>query len=103
MNTSIAMKRVEFVFETEEMVFGNYDIMYPQTTDKKTIRSSFDGDVKLKEYFSHYVHWLLEVGFSKEEIHQQMNRYYNFEDEILPPVRQTKEEGLLLDPESDVL
>ena len=103
MNTSIAMKRVEFVFETEEMVFGNYDIMYPQTTDKKTIRSSFDGDVKLKEYFSHYVHWLLEVGFSKEEIRQQMNRYCNFEDEILPPVRQTKEEGLLLDPESDVL
>ena len=32
-----------------------------------------------------------------------MNRYCNFEDEILPPVRQTKEEGLLLDPESDVL
>ena len=45
MNTCIVMKRVEFVFETEELVFGNYDIMYPQTTDKKTIRSSFDGDV----------------------------------------------------------
>ena len=76
------MKRVEFVYETEETVFGQYDIMYPQTTDKKTIRSSFDGDVKLKTYFSHYIHWLVEVGFSKEEIHDQMNRYCNYQDEI---------------------
>ena len=97
------MKRVEFVFETEEMVFGQYDLMYPQTTDKKTIRSSFDGDVKLKEYFSHYVNWLIEVGFSKEEIHQQMNRYCNYQDEISSSVRKTKAEGLLLDPESNIL
>jgi len=103
LNTCIVMKRVEFVFETEELVFGNYDIMYPQTTDKKTIRSSFDGDAKLKTYFGHYIQWLLEVGFSKEEIHQQMNRYCNFQDEISAPIRQTKAKGLLLDPESDVL
>ena len=98
------MKRVEFVYETEEMVFGNYDIMYPQTTDKKTIRSSFNGDSKLKTYFNHYIQWLLEVGFSKDEIHDQMNRYCNFQDEISFEVRQAKEEtGLVLDPESDVL
>ena len=81
------MKRVEFVFETEETVFGQYDIMYPQTTDKKTIRSSFDGDVKRKEYFNHYVSWLVEVGFSKEEIHKQMMNYCEFKDEISTSVR----------------
>ena len=76
------MRRAEFIFEEEETSFGNYDIMYPQTTDKKTIRSSFDGDVKLKKYFSHYIHWLLEIGFTKEEIQQQMHRYCNYQDEI---------------------
>ena len=81
------MKRVEFVFETEETVFGQYDIMYPQTTDKKTVRSSFDGDQALKEYFNHYVSWLVEVGFSKEEIYKQMMNYCEFKDEISTPIR----------------
>jgi hypothetical protein len=81
------MKRVEFVFETEETVFGQYDIMYPQTTDKKTVRSSFDGDKPLKEYFNHYVSWLIEVGFPKEEIHKQMMNYCEFKDEISTPIR----------------
>ena len=81
------MKRVEFVFETEQTVFGQYDIMYPQTTDKKTVRSSFDGDQALKEYFNHYVSWLVEVGFSKEEIHKQMMNYCEFKDEISTSVR----------------
>lgn len=82
------MKRVEIVFEEESMVFGNYDIMYPQTTDKKTIRSSFDGDLSLKKYFDHYIQWLLEVGFSKEEINEQFNRYCNHSDEVSLEVRQ---------------
>ena len=81
------MKKVEFVFETGETVFGQYDIMYPQTTDKKTVRSSFDGDQALKEYFNHYVSWLVEVGFSKEEIHKQMMNYCEFKDEISTPIR----------------
>jgi len=81
------MKRVEFVFETEQTVFGQYDIMYPQTTDKKTVRSSFDGDQALKEYFNHYVSWLVEVGFSKEEIYKQMMNYCEFKDEISTPIR----------------
>ena len=81
------MKKVEFVFETEETVFGQYDIMYPQTTDKKTVRSSFDGDKALKEYFNHYVSWLIEVGFPKEEIHKQMMNYCEFKDEISTPIR----------------
>ena len=81
------MKRVEFIFETEETVFGQYDIMYPQTTDKKTVRSSFDGDQPLKEYFNHYVSRLVEVGFSKEEIHKQMMNYCEFKDEISTSVR----------------
>ena len=76
------MKRVEFVYETEETVFGGYDLMYPQTTDKKTVRSSFDGDVELKDYFNHYISWLVEVGFSKEEINQQINRYCSHLDEV---------------------
>ena len=76
------MKRVEILFEQTEMVFGQYDIMYPQCEDKKTIRSSFDGDSSLREYFNHYYHWLLEVGFTKEEIKEQMSRYCNYEDEL---------------------
>nr|BAR35623.1 hypothetical protein [uncultured Mediterranean phage uvMED] len=81
------MKRVEFVYEHDEVVFGQYDIMYPQTTDTRTVLSSFDGDVKLKEYFNHYVSWLVEVGFSKEEIHKQMMNYCEFKDEISTSVR----------------
>ena len=81
------MKRVEFIFESEETAFGQYDIMYPQTTDKKTVRSSFDGDQALKEYFNHYVSWLVEVGFSKEEIYKQMMNYCEFKDEISTPIR----------------
>ena len=81
------MKRVEFIFETEETVFGQYDIMYPQTTGTRRVRSSFDGDIELKEYFNHYVSWLIEVGFSKEEIHKQMMNYCEFKDEISTSVR----------------
>ena len=81
------MKRVEFIFETEETVFGQYDIMYPQTTDTKKVRSSFDGDIELKEYFNHYVSLLVEVGFSKEKIHKQMMNYCEFKDEISTSVR----------------
>ena len=76
------MKRVEFVYEHEDIVFGQYDIMYPQTTDTRKVQSSFDGDIELKEYFNHYISWLVEVGFSKEEINQQMNRYCSHLDEV---------------------
>ena len=87
------MKRVEFVYEHEDVVFGQYDIMYPQTTDTRKVQSSFDGDIELKEYFNHYISWLVEVGFSKDEIHKQMMNYCEFKDEILTTVRQTQEKG----------
>lgn len=76
------MRKAEFIFEEEDMVFGNYDIMYPQTTNKKTIRSSFNGGEPLKKYFDHYIQWLISVGFTKDEIQQQMSRYCHYQDEI---------------------
>ena len=76
------MKRVEFVYEDEKIIFGNYDLMYPQTTDNKTIRSSFNGDSTLKQYFNEYVSWLISIGFTKKEITEQMNRFCNYTDEI---------------------
>ena len=76
------MRRAEFIFEEEETSFGNYDIMYPQTTDKTTIRSSFDGGSDLKVYFNHYMRWLIQVGFTREEIQEQMSRYCNHQDEV---------------------
>ena len=81
------MRKAEFIFEEEEMVFGNYDIMYPQTTNKKTIRSSFDGGEPLKKYFDHYIQWLISVGFTKDEINEQMSRYCHYQDEISFEVR----------------
>ena len=87
------MKRVEFLYEHDEVVFGQYDIMYPQTTDTRKVQSSFDGDVELKEYFNNYVSWLVEVGFSKDEIHKQMMNYCEFKDEISTTVRQAQEKG----------
>jgi len=76
------MKRVEFIYEDEELVFGNYDIMHPQTTNNKTVKSSFDGDKPLKEYFNQYIQWLIGIGFTKKEITEQMNRFCNYTDEI---------------------
>ena len=81
------MRKAEFIFEEEDMVFGSYDIMYPQTTNKKTIRSSFDGGESLKKYFDHYIQWLISVGFTKDEINQQMYRYCHFQDEVSFEVR----------------
>ena len=81
------MRRVEFVFEEEDTRFGNYDIMYPQTTNKKTIRSSFEGGSDLKVYFNHYLQWLLEVGFTKEEINKQISRYCHHQDEVSFEIR----------------
>ena len=78
------MRRAEFIFEEEEMAFGSFDLMYPQTIDKRTIRSSFEGGSDLKTYFNHYVKWLLEIGFTKEEINDQIVRYCNYQDEISP-------------------
>lgn len=76
------MRRVEFLYEQTEIVWGQYDEMYPNTEDRKQIRTSFDGESSLKQYFDRYYHWLLEVGFSKEEINQQMRRICNYEDEL---------------------
>ena len=81
------MRKAEFIFEEEDMVFGNYDIMYPQTTNKKIIRSSFDGGSSLKKYFDHYIQWLISVGFTKDEIQQQMSRYCHYQDEVSFEVR----------------
>ena len=76
------MKRVEFVFEDENIVFGNYDLMYPQTEEKKTIRSSFDGDSSLNQYFDEYIKWLVSIGFTKEEITQQIMTFCNYDHEV---------------------
>ena len=78
----------------QEMVFGNYDIMYPQTTDKKTIRSSFDGDVKLKNISVTMSSGYLKLGSPKRR-YQQMNRYCNFEDEIYIQYDKPKKKGYL--------
>ena len=75
-------RRIEFSCIDEDIVFGNYDIMYPQTSSVKKVSQSFDGDVSLDKYFNSYVRWLIEIGFSKEQIAQQMNRYCDFQDEF---------------------
>jgi len=76
------MKKVEFSFVKDDIVYGQYDIMFPQTNDVKEYSYSFDGDVELKEYFDHFAQWLIQVGFTKQDIRQQISRYCNFDDEI---------------------
>ena len=76
------MKRVEFVFEHDEVVFGKYDLMYPQTTDTRTILSSFDGECSLNQYFDEYIKWLVSIGFTKEEITQQIMTFCNYDHEV---------------------
>jgi len=77
------MKRVEFFYEEENVVFGSYDIMLPQTTDIKRVQSSSDGESKLGDYFSKYISWLIEVGFTKEDILKQIKSYCNYQEEII--------------------
>tara|TARA_E500000178_G_scaffold269985_1_gene267894 strand:- start:503 stop:748 length:246 start_codon:yes stop_codon:yes gene_type:complete len=81
------MKKVKFTYVKDDVVFGQYDIMFPQTNDVKECSHSFDGDIELKEYINHFAHWLTKIGFSKDEIRSQISHYCNFEDEISFEVR----------------
>tara|TARA_B100001142_G_scaffold88316_2_gene90164 strand:+ start:3062 stop:3301 length:240 start_codon:yes stop_codon:yes gene_type:complete len=77
-------KKVKLSYYQTDQVFGNYDIMFPQTEEVNESVVEFDGDVELKEYFNQFVHWLTEIGFSKTEIHAQITRYCHYQDEITP-------------------
>jgi len=75
-------KTVKFLYKETDIVFGKYDIMFPQTEDNKNTVVEFDGDVELKDYFSQFVNWLTKIGFNEIEIIEQIRRYCNYQDEI---------------------
>ena len=85
---------VKYIYEKEYLDWGTYDLMYPQTPFKKSITVEFKTDAKLKQYFGEFIHFLQDVGFTSDEIKDQMNRFCNYQDEISPRIRSTEEKGL---------
>ena len=85
---------VKYIYEKEYLDWGAYDLMYPQTPFKKSITVEFKTDAKLIQYFGEFIHFLQDVGFSSEEIQDQMNRFCNYQDEISSRIRPTEEKGL---------
>ena len=77
-------KKVKFSYKETDTVFGNYDIMFPQTDNTKTCKVEFDGDAEIRDYFSQFTKFLVEIGFTKEEVFGQILRYCNYQDEISP-------------------
>lgn len=78
-------KKVKFSYQETDIVFGNYDIMFPQTEHTKTHMVEFDGDAELRDYFSQFMKLLIDIGFNQTEILNQIHRYCDYRDEILPP------------------
>jgi hypothetical protein len=72
-----------FSYYKEEIVFGTYDIMFPQTTNSTKTEITFDCDVNLSEYISYFVNYLMDIGHSKEDIIME------FQNEISSNLRQT--------------
>lgn len=82
---------VKYIYEKEYIDWGYYDVMYPQTTFTKNITVELKTDAKLVEYFSEFIHFLQDVGFSSSEIKNQMTRFCTYQDEISSRIRQTEE------------
>ena len=77
-------KTVKFLYKETDIVFGKYDIMFPQTDNTKTCKVEFDGDAEIRDYFSQFTKFLVKTGFTKEEVFEQILRYCNYQDEISP-------------------
>lgn len=73
---------VKYEYVKEEIGWGNYDIMFPQTPLKKEVSIKFETDAKLSLYFDEFIQFLLDVGFTNEEITNHLKSICNHKHEI---------------------
>ena len=84
----------KYEYLKEDIEFGNYDIMFPQTPVSKKVSIDFDADANLSIYFNQFIRFLLDVGFTNSEITEHLKSICNYECEISTGVRSTEEKGL---------
>ena len=82
---------VKYEYLKESIEFGNYDIMFPQTPVSKKVSIDFDADAKLSTYFNEFIRFLLDVGFTNNEITAHLKSICKYEHEISTGIRETKE------------
>ena len=65
-----------YSYHEERVEFGQYDIMFPQTTNQIHKEVKFSCGSDLYEYFEHYYKFLLDVGYKKKEIEDTASEFY---------------------------
>ena len=71
-----------YSYHEESVEFGQYDIMFPQTTNQIHKEVKFGCDVDLEEYFEHYYKFLLDIGFNKKEIEDTASEFFRTSSNI---------------------
>ena len=73
-----------YSYHHESLEFGQYDIMFPQTTKQTHKEVKFSCDVDLDEYFNQFIKFLLEVGFKEKEIEFKISQFALEEEWRIP-------------------
>jgi len=101
--TVMKKNKVTFSYHKEDVVWTNYDDMGPTGTQVTSFEVEFKPTDDIGEYFNKFFQFLLESGFTDEEIKAKLRRYYSHE-EVSFVIRPTKKEAVtFLSSGSDLL